>query len=150
MAATGTASPPVISAARFVIQIQNLAQIAFSELSGINSEVEPVEYISVDQSGNIVHTKQFGKTRPPKIILKRALDNDGKIFAWHQMVLMGNPAAAQDCSLSLQDAGGKTQLTYKLTNAWPAKYEVSGLKAGQSELVYETVEIVCDMIELDA
>ena len=63
---------------------------------------------------------------------------------------MGDPAAAQDCSLSLQDAGGKTQLTYKLTNAWPAKYEVSGLKAGQSELVYETVEIVCDMIEMDA
>jgi phage tail-like protein len=144
MAATGSSSP-VISAARFVIQIDNY-EVTFSELTGIKSEVEPVEYISADLQGNIVHTKQFGKTKPPTITLKRAVDDDTKIWAWHELVLQGDPTAAQTCALKLQDAGGKTLITYILDKAWPSKVDIAGLKAGASEVVMETVEIVCDSI----
>jgi phage tail-like protein len=144
-----TTPAPVISASRFVIQIDSV-QVAFSELSGINSEVEPVEYISTDQNGNILHTKQFGKTKPPKITLKRGLDNDKTIWAWHQAVMVGDTTAPTTCTLMLQDASGNTLITYILDNAWPAKLDISGLKAGASEVVMETVEIVCDAIMMDS
>jgi phage tail-like protein len=148
MAATGT-SPPVISASSFVISIDGV-EVTFSELSGINSEVEAVEYISSDAQGNIVHTKQFGKTKPPKITLKRAVDDQGSgvIWAWHQLVLTGDPTASKSCSLALKDAQRNTLLTYTLENAWVSKIDISGLKSGQSEVVMETTEIVCDAISM--
>jgi phage tail-like protein len=144
MAATGT-TPSVISASSFVINIDGV-EVTFSELSGINSEVEPVEYISSDASGAILHTKQFGKTKPPKVTLKRAVDDSTAIWAWHQLVLAGDPTAAKSCSLALKDAARNTLITYVLENAWPAKVDIAGLKAGASEVVMETVEIVCDAI----
>ena len=36
---------------------------------------------------------------------------------------------------------------YHLTNAWPSKLEIGGLKAGSSEVLMETVTIVCERIE---
>jgi phage tail-like protein len=148
MAGTGSPPPPVITAARFIIQIDGY-QVAFSELSGIKSEVEPVEYISADaKTGNIVHTKQFGKTKPPTVTLKRAVDNDTSIWAWHELALLGDPKAAQTCTLLLQDAGGQTLITYILDKAWPSKVDIAGLKAGASEVVIETVELVCDGITM--
>jgi phage tail-like protein len=144
MAATGSTSP-VISAARFVISIDTV-EVTFSELTGIKSEVEPVEYISTDSTGKIVHTKQFGKTKPPNVTLKRGVDDSTKIWAWHQAVLMGDVTAPKTCALKLQDASGKTLITYILENAWPCKVDIAGLKAGASEVVMETVEIVCDSI----
>ncbi len=149
MPATGSGPAPVISASRFVIQVHGI-NVAFSELSGINSEVEPVEYIASDPTGKIIHTKQFGKTKPPKITLKRALDTDHTIWAWHQLVLNGDTTAPTQCSLQLQDASGKALLTYILDNAWPSKLDISGLKAGSTEVVMETVEIVCDQIMMDS
>jgi phage tail-like protein len=144
MAATGSA-PAVISAARFVISIDSV-EVTFSELTGIKSEVEAVEYISADATGNILHTKQFGKTKPPNVTLKRAVDDSTKIWAWHQAVLAGDLTAARTCALKLQDASGKTLISYILENAWPCKVDIAGLKAGASEVVMETVEIVCDAI----
>ena len=148
MAATGSAPAPVITAARFIIQIQNLAQIAFSELSGINSEVEPVEYISVDSGGNIVHTKQFGKTKPPKVSLKRGMDKEGthNLWAWHQAVLDGDPGALRTCELTLKTSSGEISLSYVLEDAWPAKIDVAGAKAGSSDVITQTVEMVCSQI----
>lgn len=144
MAATGSSSP-VISAARFVISIDTV-EVTFSELTGIRSEVEPVEYISTDSTGKIVHTKQFGKTKPPTVTLKRGVDDSTKIWAWHEAVLAGDVTAPKTCALKLQDASGTTLITYILENAWPSKVDIAGLKAGASEVVMETVEIVCDSI----
>lgn len=136
----------VITAARFVINLDG-ANIPFSEMSGINSEVEPSEYISVDPQGNINHSKQFGKTKPPTITLKRGVDGDSHMWAWHQLALQGNPAARKTATLSLQDASGKTYQKYVMEGAWITKLEIAGLKAGDSAVVMQTVTICCDYIE---
>lgn len=136
----------VITAARFIISIDQV-NTAFSELGGINSEVDPAEYISVGPDGTINHTKQFGKTKPPTITLKRGVDNNGQMWVWHQEVLQGLPTARKTATLTLQDAGGNTLQKYVLEQAWLSKLEIGGLKAGDSAVVMETVQIVCDYIE---
>src|SRR5215469_3701237 len=103
----------VITAARFIVSIDG-HDTSFSELSGINSEVESSEYISVDPQGNISHSKQFGKTKPPTITLKRGVDNDTTMWAWHQLVLIADPSARKTATLSLQDAQGTTFQKYVL------------------------------------
>src|SRR5215472_668630 len=112
----------VLTAARFIISIDG-KDTSFSELAGINSEVESSEYISVDPGGNISHTKQYGKTKPPTITLKRGVDSDTKMWAWHQLVLTGDPAARVTATLSLQDAQGQTFQKYVLEGAWCSKLD---------------------------
>jgi phage tail-like protein len=146
MPPAGQASP-VITAARFVVNVDGGPGVSFSELNGINSEVEPAEYISVDPQGNISHTKQFGKTKPPTVTLKRGVDNNAQMWVWHQLVLTGDPTARKTATLTLQDAGGQTMQKYVLEGAWLSKLEIGGLKAGDSAVVVETVQIVCDYIE---
>jgi T4-like virus tail tube protein gp19 len=68
---------------------------------------------------------------------------------WHQQALLGDPGALQPCSLKLIDSNQKVAAVYALDNAWPSKVEIAGLKAGASEVVMMTVEIVCDTILLN-
>jgi len=146
MPATGSVSP-VITAARFVISIDGI-ETSFSELNGITSEVEASEYISVDPQGKIVHTKQYGKTKPPTVTLKRGVDSSAQMWAWHEGALAGDPTARKSATLKLQDAQGNTFQAYQLEGAWVSKLEIGGLKAGDSAVVVETVQIVCDYIEM--
>ena len=138
----------VLSAAHFVISWDGEEVATFSELTGINSEVEAVEYISANSTkdGLVQHTKQFGKTKPPKVTLKRGLDGSKAIWAWHEAVLAGDPAALRSCTLSLKSASGDINISYELENAWPAKVDIAGMKAGASDVIMETVELVCDQI----
>ncbi|MEW2811108.1 phage tail protein [Streptomyces massasporeus] len=139
--------PQAISAARFVVSFDGTAPSYFSELSGITSEVEPTEYIAADaRTGAIVHTKQFGKTKPPTVTLKRGVDGTGHLMAWHGMVRAGNPGARMTGTLELQNASGQPQATYRLINAWPSKIEIGNMKAGASEIVLETVTFTCEEV----
>ena len=151
-AASGVSS--VVVASRFVIQVAldssvgagTQGTIAFSELTGITSEVEPAEYFSSSTTG-VSLTKQFGKTKPATVTLKRGLDDSPLMWSWHQAVLDGNPnARSTSCSLLLQDTMGQALATYQLRNAWPSKLELGGMKAGVSEVVIATAVLVCDQI----
>ncbi|HEY3866818.1 MAG TPA: phage tail protein [Actinocrinis sp.] len=150
---TPVASAPVflISAPSLVIagpgnlSIKNLA---FQELAGIRSEINVEQYITAGGQG-IVHTKQFGLTKPPTVTLKRGVDKDLSLWFWHKMALDGNPAARSDVTLEMFGPGligdAKPLFTYTLTMAWCSKINISGAKAGEG-YVTEDVEIACDTI----
>ena len=94
-----------------------------------------------------MHTKQYGKTKPPQVTLKRGLDPETYMWAWHQAVLQGEPTARKTCSLQLFAASqspksGQPIITYVLENAWPSKLEIAGMKAGATEVVTETVVLL--------
>ncbi|MFJ4966485.1 T4-like virus tail tube protein gp19 [Streptomyces sp. ADI96-02] len=140
-------TPQAISAARFVVSFDGAAPAYFSELSGITSEVEPTEYIvSPARGGDVIHTKQFGKTKPPTVTLKRGVDGTAFLFAWHAMARKGDPGARMSGTLELQNAAGVAQASYRLLGAWPSKVEVGNLKAGASEIVLETVTFTCEEV----
>lgn len=145
MAATGS-TPQIISATTYTVQIAGVNVATFSELAGIKSEVESIEYISSTTQGKINHQKLYGKTSPPEVTLKRGLDNSMTIWAWHMRVRDGDPTAPTDCTLQLNGPDGKPQVTYILHDAWPKKLDITGAPAGK-DLVYETVTLVCNKIE---
>lgn len=151
-AATGADAAGLVSASRFVVSIDGstgvTTQISFSELTGITSEVEPAEYFSSSQTAGVTLTKQYGKTKPATITLKRGVDADTSLWMWHNRVVMGDPMARANCSLMLQNTVGKPQAKYQLLNAWPSKLEVNGMKAGSSEVLIASVTLVCDRIIL--
>lgn len=142
----GKTQQNVVAAARFYIDFTNLGKIAFSELQGITSKVVPSEYIYNDHQGRTVHTKQFGKTEPPTITLRRGLDLDGntKLLAWHLMARRGDPTARGDGTLAIIDVGG--EIKYQLVNGWCQELVISGMKAGDSAVSFIECKICCEEI----
>jgi phage tail-like protein len=154
MAPTASQLVP-ISSARFLLSTATgNGKWAFQELSNISMEVEPHEFIYCTADGTIEHTRQYGKTNPPKVTLKKPMDDDTTLWAWHLAAQAGSPNARIDCSLIAYSAGSpKIPPTQKdkvfewlLANAWPSKVELSGLKAGATDTAVLTVTLQCDLI----
>jgi phage tail-like protein len=136
-----------LTAARFSITIDGYEIASFSELQGITTEVEPVDFLeSTDKE--VVFKKLPGKRKPPTIVLKRGKNTSMELWAWHEAVLQGNIVAARkSCSLVMYNYDGAPVARYHLEQAWPSKLEGGGLKAGASEVLMETVTIVCENIQ---
>ncbi|KWV30348.1 phage tail protein [Micromonospora rifamycinica] len=151
MAGQGTQDPKqntqIISAAVFRLEVPGMSAINFAELVGISSEVENAEYMAAGTTGPIF-SRHFGRTKPPTVTLKRGLDLNGDLWLWHQKVRNLMYDAYRDCALKLygpgDDLNGDARLTYMMTNAWPSRVEVSGVKAGATDIVYQTVTLMCD------
>jgi len=145
----------VVSAPRFYIDIQGVPAASFQEMSSMVSEVESQEYIYCTEQGAVSHTKQFGKTKPPEVTLKRGFDSDKSLWTWHLQVRANSPSAPQTATLHVvQTKAGasdssqtETVMSFVLHNAWPKKLEVTGLKAGDSAVAIESVVLVCDSID---
>jgi phage tail-like protein len=152
----GTATlPRLITAARFLLQVTGGSESwGFSELSGISMEVEPHEFIFCDNRGGIVHTKQYGKTKPPTVTLKKPMDEDKALWGWHLAAQAGSPNARLDCTLIAYAAGSPGEqptdqakvFEWLLQAAWPGKIELTALKAGATDSPQLTVTFHCDLI----
>jgi phage tail-like protein len=158
MAGQGSSQPgdatAIISAAVFRLEVLGMEPINFAELVGISSEVENAEYMAAGTTGAIF-SRHFGRAKPPTATLKRGLDQNGQLWLWHQMARGQLSAAYKNADLKLygpgDDLNSPARLTYTLFNAWPSRVEVSGVKAGATEIVYQTVTLMCDdVLDLNA
>jgi phage tail-like protein len=137
----------VLTATRFELQIDGFSMAQFSELSGISSTVEVVDYLASNDK-ELSLKKLPGKRNPPTITLKRGMCKNVELNAWHELVVLGDVAGARkSCSLTMYNTKGDPVAKYNLTEAWPSKIEVGALKAGASEVLFETVTIVCEFIQ---
>ncbi|OLE28320.1 MAG: hypothetical protein AUG49_02820 [Catenulispora sp. 13_1_20CM_3_70_7] len=136
-----------ITASRFSLTIDGVEIAQFSELTGITTEVEPVDFLESSEK-EVIFKKLPGKRKPPHVTLKRGKNNSMELWAWHEAVLTGDIVAARkSCSLVMYNFDGSPVARYHLEHAWPCKLEIGALKAGQSEVLMETVTIVCESIQ---
>ncbi|MDQ1423233.1 MAG: hypothetical protein QOD72_731 [Acidimicrobiaceae bacterium] len=136
-----------LTAARFSITIDGSEIATFSELTGITTSVDVVDFIESSDK-EVVMRKLPGRRNPPTVVLKRGKNNSMELWAWHESVLQGNMAAARrSCSLVMYNVDGKPVARYHLEDAWPAKIEIGGLKAGASEVLMESVTLTCTHIQ---
>jgi phage tail-like protein len=125
-----------ITAARFSITIDGYEIASFSELAGITTEVEPVE-----------NSPGRGRVRG-LVQLSRRLGHDDSLAAWHELVILGDIAAARrTVQLVAYNSAGQPVLRYHLESAWPSRLEIAKFKAGHAEPLMETVTIVCERIQ---
>jgi phage tail-like protein len=136
-----------LSAARFSLTIDGYEIASFSELQGITTSVSVVDFLeSTDKE--VIFKKLPGRADPPTLVLKRGKNASMELWAWHEAVLNGELVAARkSCSLVMYNYDGKPVARYHCENAWPAKIEIGALKAGASEVLMETVTIVCEHLQ---
>ena len=136
-----------LTAARFSVTIDGYEIASFSELQGITTVVEPVPFLESSDK-EVIYKQLPGKQLPPTIVLKRGKNNSMELWAWHEAVRMGDIVAARkSASLVMYNYDGQPVARYHMENAWPSKIEIGGLKAGASEVLMETVTLVCESIQ---
>src|SRR5262245_44509969 len=120
---------------------------SFSELQGVRTEIKTVEFIESGDKG-LVQMNIPSNPVLATLTLRRAQTQDPQMWTWHEAARFGEMGAARkSCSLVMFDASGKPVARYHLENAWPCKIELGALKAGSSEVLMETVTLVCDHLQ---
>jgi phage tail-like protein len=141
VAAAGAVPEVPLSAVRFELTIDGRSLASFSEFVGITSEI----------GGLIGSTGTIG-TPPPttvRVTLRRAMTRNIEMAAWHELVFLGDVAAARkSCSLTMYNLAGDPVARYHLTDAWPQKIEIGALKSpsGVSALT-ETITLICEFLQ---
>jgi phage tail-like protein len=135
-----------ITANRFSLTIDGFEIATFAELSGITNEASPVEFRESGSGGPVI-TKNFAKVKPPTVTLKRGATGSLELWAWYDQVRNGLAAARRSITLTMFNSDGAPVARYHLEKAWPMKLELGGLKAGDSQVLTESVTLTAEFIQ---
>jgi phage tail-like protein len=120
----------------------------FSELTGITTEVDVIDFMENTSSAESILKKLPGKKKAPTIVLKRGKNLSIDMWTWHEAVLAGDIAAARKSgSIVMYGYDGHPVARYHFEHGWPAKISIGGLKAGANDVLMEEVTIVCEHIQ---
>jgi phage tail-like protein len=132
----------------FRVQLDGVDSGAFSEVSGLDSVTEVIEYRTGD-STTTSSVKLPGLTKYPNIVLKRGITRDLSLWQWRKTVVDGN-TDRRNGAIILLDEARKEVLRWTFRNGWPAKWEGPDLDASSSEVAIETIEIAHEGLELES
>jgi phage tail-like protein len=133
---------------RFRLEIAGIEAGAFSEVSGLTSEYEVVEYREGSDAVASVR-KLPGLRKFGDVTLKRGIAADKGLWEWHDGIA-ANPSDRRAVTVSLLGAKHEPVCRWKLRNAWPAKYEGPVLDADSSMVAIETLVLAHEGLDLDA
>lgn len=124
----------------FLLESGGLLRAGFSEITGLNSESDVIDY----RNGNddITNRRLAGLKKFGAVTLKSgvAASPDQDFLEWRRSVETGD-IQRTDVSIILLDEQRQEQVRYNLRNAWPSKWMGPDLKAGASEMAIEQLEI---------
>lgn len=131
----------------FMLESGGLLRAGFSEITGLNSETDVMDY----RNGNDDPTNRrlAGLKKFENVTLKSgvAASPDQDFLEWRKSVEDGD-IVRTDVSIILLDEQRQEQVRYNLRNAWPSKWVGPELKAGASEMAIETLEICHEGVSL--
>lgn len=132
-----------LPAHNFKIEIDGVISGGFKEISGIESEVEIIEY--KDGSDPITH-KRPGKAKYKNIVLKRGFVNDASLLEWYKKVLNG-VTERKSGSIIYLDREGNEVLRYNFFEAWPCRWKAPELNANSDTFIVEELEFAVEKVE---
>ena len=114
--------------------------MSFQEVSGLDVEVQPIEYRHGDNP--VFSTiKMPGIKKYGNITMKKGVFvKDNKFWDWLNQIKM-NTIKRIPITISLLDESGAPTMVWTLTNAWPTKITGTDLKSDGNEVAVETIEI---------
>lgn len=132
------------SSYNFKLEIEGITVAGFSEVTGLNSEQNVVEYREGDEG--ITPRKLPGLTKFGNITLKRGISPDMQIYNWRKTVTDGD-ITRKNVSIVLHNEKHDEVLRWNLINAWPSKYTGPDLKANANEVAIEAIELAHEGLE---
>jgi len=129
----------------FKIEIDGVISGGFKEITGLESEVEVIEYRSGDDA---LTRKRPGAVKYQNVIIKvDATDPVAKALAeWYQQVASGKDIRKQ-ISIIVYDRDNKEVARYNLFEAWPCRWKAPELNSHSDSYAVEEIEFVVERVE---
>ena len=125
---------------RFSVDWGSQTDIAFQEVSGLETESQIIEY-RASNSKAYSPIKMPGIAKYGKVTMKRGIFvADNRFWDWYKQINM-NTIERQTVTIKLLDEKGTPVMTWTLKNAWPTKITATDLKSDANEVAIDTIEI---------
>jgi phage tail-like protein len=141
---TGARNDPY-SQFNFVIELAGAAVAAFSEVSGLDMETDPIEYREGNEDTTV--RKLPGLRKYTNITLKRGFTDDRSLYDWRKTVMDGRTQRMSGSIVLLNEARDEA-LRWNFREGWPCKLQGPPLNAKTNEVAIETLEICHEGLEL--
>ncbi len=142
---TGKRNDPYINS-RFWFEIQGLIMGGFTEVSGLQAEVETEDY---QEGGVNEFVRKLPKTtKYPNLTLKRGITDSDILWNWHRDVVKGKIDRKTgfiimlDCSVQ-----GSEVLRWAINECYPVKWTGPEFKSDSNIVGIETLELVHEGID---
>jgi phage tail-like protein len=136
--AVGERKDPYLSY-RFLVEIDGLVVAGFSEVSGLQAETQ-IENYREGGVNDYVH-KLAKETTYPNITLKKGITDSDVLWKWHQDVVSGK-IERRSGYIVLLDSEGNETWRWNFVDAYPAKWSGPDLRAENSAVALESIELV--------
>ena len=129
---------------RFLLTIDGLSPMLFTEVSGLGYSLEVIE----KEVSGATHSlkKMAGPIDYDEMELSRPINTSMELYTWCQECADAQ-VQRKDGSLDLLDETGAQVASWSFKQAWPMKYSVSDLDAGDGSVVTESVTLTHEMLE---
>jgi phage tail-like protein len=128
-----------IGAFRFKVELDGLLVGGFSEVTGIQSETEVMEY---PEGGLNTHVHILPKqTKYSRIVLKRGITQSSELWDWYDGVA-GGTIKRKSGSVILHNHAAKEICRWNFFEAYPVKWHGPDLNATSGNVAVESIEIV--------
>lgn len=124
---------------RFKLEIDGLEAGRFSEVSGFDAAIEPIEYregnMAAEAPMKVVGLRKYGT-----ITLKNGRLKGKGVYGWIEKGTAGE-VERKNVIVSLLDDMQNVTAVWKITNAWPVKYSAPDFNADSCEIAVESLEL---------
>jgi phage tail-like protein len=134
----------------FVVEMDGKIVAGFREASGLDSSVEVIDY---REGGDrfFPNRKLPGKVTYVNLVLKTGVTDDTALYDWHKQWVTADAAAKRRLiRVVLQDRGGNEKRSWKVREAWPAKWTGPTFNAEAHEVAIQTLELAHEGIDLES
>lgn len=123
---------------RFLVEIDSLVVAGFSEVSGLEMDVQTETY----REGGVnayAHTLPT-RTAYPNLVLRRGLTDSQALWTWAHDAMNGN-IERRNGRVVLLDSTGEESWAWEFRDAYPVKWAGPDLDAARGRVAIETLEL---------
>lgn len=134
---TQTAKRALYGAYRFYVEIEGLAEAAFSECAGLQVETEIFEW--EEGGANGFRHRLPGRTKFTNLVLKRGVAT-ANLWKWYADAVEGT-IKRRTLSVILCGYSGMGEVRWNFTGAVPVKWSGPSFRSGATEAAVESLEL---------
>lgn len=123
---------------RFTVNFEGLGTTSFKSVEGFSSDVQSTEYRE-GGFGRLTSRKLPGLVQYQEIQLQKGLYSNPLLYNYFNSFLEGATFKPVNAVITVFNNAGEATASWQVVNAWPSRYESTGLAADNSEVLVETL-----------
>lgn len=126
------------ASSRFYVEIDGKKEAVFTEVSGVQLEMETMDY---QEGGNNAFIHRLpGRVKSGNITLKRGVVRSNEFFQWFTQIAQGK-MTRKNVSVVFYDTAGKQLERWEYVDCYPVKWVAPTMTATSSTMAVETLEL---------